>query len=117
MTALESAPEIFIDPNKLSEDGALSLARIQVSPNAKYVAYSVSEKGSDWNHIRVKNIESGRRLSERIEGVKFSNIAWLPNENGFYYSRYPQHANGKYDDSKPVSVYFHASAARKKTMS
>ncbi|ATZ73743.1 S9 family peptidase [Idiomarina sp. X4] len=107
MTALDSAPEILINPNKLSEDGTLSLARIQVSPNAKYIAYSVSEKGSDWNHIRVKNIESGSVLSERIEGVKFSNVAWLPNENGFYYSRYPQHANGKYDDSEPVSVYFH----------
>ena len=30
MTDLESAPEVLIDPNKLSEDGTLSLARIQV---------------------------------------------------------------------------------------
>ena len=80
MTDLESAPEVLIDPNKLSEDGTLSLARIQVSPNAKYIAYAVSEKGSDWTEIHIKNIESGKTLSDKISGVKFSNIAWLPNE-------------------------------------
>lgn len=107
MTDLDRAPKVLIDPNELSEDGTLSLAKVQVSPSGKYIAYAVSEKGSDWTEIRVKHIASGKILADKINGVKFSNIAWLPNESGFYYSRYPKSESGEYDDSKPVSVYFH----------
>ena len=107
MTDLSSAPDVLIDPNTFSDDGTVSLARINVSPQAKYVAYALSDGGSDWTQIKVRNIQSGKDTSDLIKGVKFSEVAWLPNERGFYYSRYPQKDDGSFDDSKPVSVYFH----------
>lgn len=107
MTDLSSAPDVLINPNTFSDDGTVSLARISVSPQAKYVAYALSDGGSDWTQIKVRNIQSGKDTSDLIKGVKFSEVAWLPNERGFYYSRYPQKKDGSFDDSKPVSVYFH----------
>jgi prolyl oligopeptidase len=107
MTDLSSAPNVLINPNTFSDDGTVSLARISVSPQAKYVAYALSDGGSDWTQIKVRNIQSGKDTSDLIKGVKFSEVAWLPNERGFYYSRYPQKEDGSFDDSKPVSVYFH----------
>lgn len=107
MTDLNSAPDVLINPNNFSDDGTVSLARINVSPNATYVAYASSDGGSDWTEIKVRNVESGKDTSDVIEGVKFTEVAWLPNERGFYYSRYPENKDGSFDDTKPVSVYFH----------
>lgn len=107
MTDLDSAPDVLINPNNFSDDGTVSLARINVSPNATYVAYASSDGGSDWTKIKVRNVESGKDTSDIIEGVKFTEVAWLPNERGFYYSRYPENKDGSFDDTKPVSVYFH----------
>ncbi|MEL7799150.1 prolyl oligopeptidase family serine peptidase [Idiomarina loihiensis] len=107
MTDLNSAPDILINPNNFSDDGTVSLARINVSPDATYVAYATSDGGSDWTEIKVRNVESGKDTSDVIEGVKFTEVAWLPNERGFYYSRYPENKDGSFDDTKPVSVYFH----------
>ena len=107
MTDLNSAPDILINPNNFSDDGTVSLARINVSPDATYVAYATSDGGSDWTEIKVRNVDSGKDTSDVIEGVKFTEVAWLPNERGFYYSRYPENKDGSFDDTKPVSVYFH----------
>ncbi|NWO03540.1 MAG: S9 family peptidase [Idiomarinaceae bacterium] len=107
MTDLNSAPDVLINPNNFSDDGTVSLARINVSPNATYVAYASSDGGSDWTEIKVRNVESGKDTSDVIEGVKFTEVAWLPNERGFYYSRYPENKDSSFDDTKPVSVYFH----------
>ena len=107
MTDLSSAPDVLINPNTFSDDGTVSLARISVSPKAQYVAYATSDGGSDWTEIKVRHIQSGKDTTDIIKGVKFSDVAWLPNERGFYYSRYPQLEDGSFDDSKPVSVYFH----------
>ncbi|MDV6315794.1 prolyl oligopeptidase family serine peptidase [Idiomarina sp. HP20-50] len=107
MADLNSAPKVLINPNTFSDDGTASLVRISVSPQASYVAYAVSQGGSDWATIKVRNIQSGKDTQDSIRGVKFSDVAWLPNERGFYYSRYPQNEDGSFNDSKPVSVYFH----------
>lgn len=107
MTDLNSAPEELLNPNAFSQDGTVSLARIKVSPKAQYVAYAVSDGGSDWTTIKVRDVDSKTDTKDTLHGVKFSEVAWLPNEQGFYYSRYPKTKEGKYDGSKPVSVYFH----------
>ncbi|MDR1383853.1 MAG: prolyl oligopeptidase family serine peptidase [Planctomycetaceae bacterium] len=84
----DAKPRILIDPNKLSDDGTVSLQHIAVSRNGKYLAYSIARSGSDWNEIFVLEVESGKTLIDRLQWIKFSGIAW--ERDGFYYSRYDE---------------------------
>ncbi len=90
---LNSTPEVLLDPNTLSADGTVALGSVSASKNGKYLAYSVSKSGSDWQEIYVMEIESKKLLAEKIENVKFSGISWAG--EGFYYSRYPKPKEGE----------------------
>ncbi|WP_194757173.1 prolyl oligopeptidase family serine peptidase [Aliidiomarina indica] len=98
---------VLIDPNQLSDDGTVSLSRVYVSPRANYIAYGVSDGGSDWVEFKVRDITTGEDLITSITGTKFTNLTWLPDESGFYYSRYPDGDDGLADDQQTVQIYFH----------
>lgn len=91
--SLDDEPEVLIDPNKFSEDGTIALGGISISNDAKYIAYQLSEGGSDWNEIHVRNIKTGEDLKDQISWIKFSNIAWY--KDGFFYSRYDAPKEGE----------------------
>ena len=38
--------------------------------------YAVSVKGSDWQEIRVRDVESGKDLADTLHWAKFTGIAW-----------------------------------------
>ncbi|MDR0337585.1 MAG: prolyl oligopeptidase family serine peptidase [Planctomycetaceae bacterium] len=82
----ESKPRVLLDPNKLSNDGTVSLQNAVVSKDGIYLAYSLARSGSDWKEINVLKIDSGEKLPDQLNWVKFSDIAW--HGSGFYYSRY-----------------------------
>lgn len=107
MDNLDSEPELFLDPNKLSEDGTVALTGFKVSSDGKYFAYSISRSGSDWNEIFVMDIESKELLNDHLKWIKFSGISWY--KNGFYYSRFD--APGEGDElsqmNKNHKVYYH----------
>ncbi|HEY3739321.1 MAG TPA: prolyl oligopeptidase family serine peptidase [Bryobacteraceae bacterium] len=86
---------LVIDPNVLSPDGSLSLAQWVASPDGKLLAYGLSEGGADWRTIHVRNIDSGKDLSDVIHWMRFSGISWTNDNKGFYYSRYPEPPKGK----------------------
>ena len=105
---LKGTPEVFIDPNKLSKDGTVSLGVPEFSENNKYAAYYEAQAGSDWQVARVMDVSTGNLLKDHLQYIKFSGISWKGDE-GFYYSRYPVAE----EDSKLTgqnqfhSVYFH----------
>lgn len=105
--SLKAEPRVFLDPNKLSEDGTVALGTYSVSKNGKYFAYSISKAGSDWNEIYVKETASGKQLSDKIEWVKFSGISWKG--DGFYYSCYdkPEGGNELVSKNEYHKVYYH----------
>ncbi len=90
---LESTPEVFLDPNKLSKDGTVSLSTYAVSKDGKYFAYGTASGGSDWNEFFVMDVASKKKLSDDLKWIKFSGIAWY--KDGFFYSRYPEPAKGQ----------------------
>ncbi len=89
---LDGEPEVLIDPNKLSDDGTVSVSLLGASKDNKFIAVSRSEAGSDWNQIRVMNLETKEELPDRVNWVKFSGASW--SKDGFFYSRYPEPAEG-----------------------
>jgi prolyl oligopeptidase len=90
---LEGEPEVFIDPNILSPDGTIRIGLVGFSKDDKYVTYSRSESGSDWQELRVMEVASKMELSDRIRWVKFTGAAW--HGDGFYYSGYDKPAEGQ----------------------
>ena len=104
---INGTPEVFLDPNKFSADGTSVLSRFSVSKDGQYVAYGISQGGSDWVTMYVMEVDSRQKLTDEIKWSKASGIAWQG--NGFYYSRYPEPAKGKELSSKNEfqTVYFH----------
>ncbi len=80
-------PEVFIDPNKFSDDGTVSLAGLSFSADGQMAAYQTSTGGSDWRQVYVMNTETKELLSDKLVNVKFSGLSWYKNE-GIYYSSY-----------------------------
>jgi prolyl oligopeptidase len=90
--SLDGEPAIVLNPNTFSKDGTASMGGFSFSNKGTYLAYEISESGSDWRTIRIKDLKNDNILEDQLKWVKFSNIAWY--KYGFYYSRYPEVADG-----------------------
>ena len=85
---LDGVSRTVLDPNKFSSDGSSSLGGYSFSKEGDFLAYEVSEGGSDWRTIYVKDLNNNKILEDKVEWCKFSSIAWF--KDGFFYSRYPE---------------------------
>lgn len=108
VTSLDGEPQLVLDPNTLSTDGTVALSGTKVSNNGNLLAYSVSASGSDWQEWKVRDVETGKDLSDDLKWVKFSDASWAHDDSGFFYSRYDE---PKSDSLKATNyfqkVYFH----------
>lgn len=102
-----STAEIFLDPNKFSEDGTTSLGGMSFSEDGKTLAYAISEGGSDWRKVIVMNAETKEITEDTLVDIKFSGMSWKGNE-GFFYSSYDKpegsELSAKTDQHK---LYYH----------
>lgn len=105
--ALDDTPRVLIDPNTLTADGTQALAGYHPSPDGRYLAFSISDGGSDWSDWFVLDINTGERLDDHITNTKFSGVAWDRDSSGFYYSRYPIRYDGEPDDQASLILYHH----------
>lgn len=105
--ALNSEPRVFLDPNKLSNDGTVALTGVSFSNNGKYMAYTVSRSGSDWSEIYVMEVATGKLLDDHTLWAKFSNASWQG--DGFYYSAYDAPVKGKEfsNVNENHKIYYH----------
>ncbi|MFC3561494.1 prolyl oligopeptidase family serine peptidase [Pedobacter jamesrossensis] len=104
---LEGKEELFLDPNKLSNDGTASVSLLGFSKDKKYIAYSIAQSGSDWSNIYVMEVASKTKLADELRWTKFSGAAWKG--DGFYYSRYDEPVKGMELSAANQfqKVYFH----------
>jgi len=105
--SLEAEPRVLVDPNGFSEDATIALAGWSVSPDGRYIAYSTSDGGTDWNSWHVREVATGEELADAVDYTKFTQASWLPNGSGFFYSRHPLGPDGEGDGQAQVKVYFH----------
>jgi prolyl oligopeptidase len=105
---LHSEPVVVIDPNNLSEDGTVALTNWAINKQGELLAYGMSSSGSDWQKIRIRQIDNGIDYPEIIQWCKFSSIAWRNDHNGFYYNRLPEPGTVPAEDENNFSqVYWH----------
>jgi len=108
VNSLEAQPQVLIDPNTLSADGTVALSGTAVSNDGKFLAYSLSASGSDWQEWKVRDVGTGKDLTDHLKWVKFSNASWTRDGSGFFYARYDE---PKSDSLKATNyfqkLYFH----------
>jgi prolyl oligopeptidase len=100
-------PVVAIDPNGFSDDGTIALVRYNVSPDGRLIAYGLSDGGSDWTTMRIRDLATGEDLPDELADIKFTQAAWAADSQGFYYGRYPHNAAGEADDTQQTRIYFH----------
>jgi prolyl oligopeptidase len=104
-----SPGHVLLDPNILSEDGTASLNTWSVSDDGKWLAYAISQSGSDWVEWHIRHVENGKDLPEALLWSKFSGAAWAHDHSGFYYCRYAAPTEGEvYQEANyNQTLYFH----------
>jgi prolyl oligopeptidase len=108
-TAPDAEPRVLVDPS--AEGERVALDWYYPSPQGKYVAYGLSANGDERSTLHLIEVASGEVQDLRIPNTKWSNLAWLNSEDGFYYTRYPRQGEEGYDAEAPDTyfprVFFH----------
>ena len=108
------APQLLINPQALSADGAITLSDIHPATDGSLIAYRLSEAGNSCMSLHVMNVDS-KEVLEVIPGDvnpvahawhTKNRVAWLPDNSGFYYTRCP-FAVSAADARFNHKLYFH----------
>ncbi|MDO9022966.1 MAG: prolyl oligopeptidase family serine peptidase [Deltaproteobacteria bacterium] len=104
-----SAPRQLFDPHTLGERSAVDW--MAPSPRGRYLALGVSQNGDERSTLRVMEVATGRMLPEAIAHTKWCRLSWLPDESGFYFTRYPRAGEAHHDpaaeDTYWRALFFH----------
>jgi prolyl oligopeptidase len=104
-TSLDTEPEVVLDPNELSDDGTVAVMNWVPSPDGSKLAYTISDGGSDWRLIKVRDLATGTDLPDVIDLVKFSDLAWMPGGNALVYSRFDTKQGPKANTEQKLMVH------------
>jgi len=88
--SLNGPDRVLVDANQLAADGTIALDWFQPSDNGRYVAYGMSQSGSEMSTLHIVETKSGTILPDTIERTRAASIAWLHDNSGLYYTRYPK---------------------------
>jgi prolyl oligopeptidase len=80
---------VLVDANQLASDGTIALDWYEPSYNGEYLAYGTSPSGSEMSTLHIIETATGKLLPDTIERTRAASIAWLHDNSGFYYTRYP----------------------------
>lgn len=105
---LKSEPAVVIDPNEFSPDGTIALSNLACSQEGTLIAYGISKSGSDWQEVKILNVDTSKEYDEVIKWCRYSSIAWRHDNKGFFYDRYPEPGTVKEQDQVNFNrVYWH----------
>lgn len=97
----------LLDPNTMGPDGSVSLWSIYPDRLSTKVAYLTAENGGDAQVLRIREIRSGIDLLDRLEGCRWTSVAWLPDGNSFYYVRPPLPSEPEEWDRSSHHIFYH----------
>lgn len=81
---MDAAEEIVLDLNKLAEGKPfLSLGLYEVSPDSKWLAYSLDYTGFREYSLYFKNLATGEVLADKID--KVNSVAWANDNKTLFY--------------------------------
>jgi len=108
-TNVSEPPKQLLDPNALAKDGTIALSGLDVSDDAKLLAYGLATAGSDWQQWKVRDVETGKDRPDQLDWIKFSGASWKKDGSGFFYSRYdkPDEKNKLRSQVYNHKLFFH----------
>lgn len=103
--ALNAPRRMLFDPDALFPDGDVTIDDVRISPDGRYVLYTVSPGGARVREARVHDLQRGRDLPDSIPGLKFNGPFWSADSRGFVYYRYLQIGEDGVD--RESTVFYH----------
>jgi prolyl oligopeptidase len=103
-TAAGEPLQVLVDPAAISPQAVLGAFR--PSPDGQFLAYTISEGGSNWEQLRIRDVATGVDLPEVLHDLVFASFAWTPDGRGLIYSRYGRRA-GDVADVRDPAVFHH----------
>ena len=102
-------PRELLDPNLIAKDGTVALGGMDVTDDAKLMAYGLAAAGSDWEQWKVRDVATGKDRPDVLDWVKFSSASWKKDGSGFFYSRYdkPDEKNKLRSQVYNHKLFFH----------
>jgi prolyl oligopeptidase len=105
---LNGRPIKLIDPNGMNKNDTVSCDFHIPSRSGNHVAYGLSQGGNEMADLYIKNVNNGKNLPDKIINVGHTSLSWLPNDSGFFYTRYPRpNTVPKGEEHLHRKIYFH----------
>src|ERR1700761_5753626 len=79
--------QVLIDPMALDPSGLTTLDAWQPDKEGRLLAYQLSEGGDEESLLRVLDVATGALVDGPIDRCRYSNVAWMPGGQAFYYTR------------------------------
>jgi prolyl oligopeptidase len=104
--------KLLLDPAALDPQGGTSIDFYEPSHDGRYVAVSLSEKGSEAGTVYVFDVVTGKKHVDAVPRVQFptagGSVVWNHAGSGFFYTRYPAPGERPEADARFYQqVYFH----------
>jgi prolyl oligopeptidase len=96
-----SAGAVLIDPASAVDDAAAAIDWFEPSDDGRFVAFGMSEGGTENSVLRVLDVDAVAVLTEEIPNCRAASVSWRPDGSGFWYTRYPE------GDEYHRTVWFH----------
>ncbi|GAA2738082.1 prolyl oligopeptidase family serine peptidase [Actinocorallia aurantiaca] len=98
----------LIDPIALDASGTTTLDAWQPDKEGRLLAYQLSVGGDEESKLSVMDVATGDTVEGPIDRCRYSNIAWLPGGEAFYYvRRLPGDQVPEGEDQYHRRVYLH----------
>lgn len=78
---------VLVDPNRLSDDGTVTLDYWSPSDEGDRLAYQLSSGGDEESQLWVMDVDTGQTLEGPIGRLRYSPVAWLPGGDEMFYVR------------------------------
>jgi prolyl oligopeptidase len=80
---------VLIDPGEFNiGESRAQVDYWSVSPNGQYIAYGVSLGGRESGTLRIRRIDNGVDLADKIDRTRYARPSWIDNSS-FLYTRLP----------------------------
>ena len=85
---LDGEDRVLIDPHPMSPDHTTSVTYLDISHDGRLVVYGIRDGGVDELSIRLRDVDTGEDLVDRLPAARYGGFNLTPDKTGFFYERY-----------------------------